>query len=98
MLCFYTVAEVIYGALHQNWGAARTAALEREIERYNIVEYSLDIVGGYARLRHLTEQLGRFAGERDTWIAATALWLQCPLVTNNRSDFERIPGLEVRSA
>jgi predicted nucleic acid-binding protein len=32
---------------------------------------------------------------KDAWIAATALELDAPLATNNRSDFERIPKLRL---
>jgi predicted nucleic acid-binding protein len=32
---------------------------------------------------------------QDTWVAATALALDAPLATNNRRDYEQIPGLEL---
>ncbi len=34
-------------------------------------------------------------GPNDTWIAAHALSLQLPLVTNNTREFSRVPGLVI---
>jgi predicted nucleic acid-binding protein len=31
----------------------------------------------------------------DAWIAATALLYDCPLLTNNRSDYLGVPGLKI---
>ena len=36
-------------------------------------------------------------GPNDTWIAAHALALQLPLVSNNKREFSRVPGLAVDS-
>ena len=39
---------------------------------------------------------GQLFGANDLWIAATALAHKLPLVTRNRTRFERVPGLDVR--
>jgi tRNA(fMet)-specific endonuclease VapC len=38
---------------------------------------------------------GHLIGTNDLWIAATAIVHGMPLVTNNREEFERVPGLVV---
>jgi predicted nucleic acid-binding protein len=40
---------------------------------------------------------GRPMKAGDAWIAATARLIGAPLVTNNRKDFEPVPGLTVIS-
>ena len=40
------------------------------------------------------KQIGRSLSWPDAWAAATALWLDVPLVTHDR-DLEMVPGLQV---
>jgi predicted nucleic acid-binding protein len=41
---------------------------------------------------------GRQISAADAWIAATALTLSAPLVTNNSKDYRYVDGLQVVSA
>jgi len=43
------------------------------------------------------EESGAPIGALDTLIAAHALSLDCPLVTNNEREFSRVPGLRVEN-
>ena len=52
--------------------------------------------------RHIAEEAGRIRrssrlGLADALVAATALHLGVPLMTRNRRDFERVPGLKLRA-
>lgn len=51
----------------------------------------------YARLRHHLEQAGTPIGPNDMLIAAHALATESILVTANKSEFSRVPGLTVEN-
>jgi tRNA(fMet)-specific endonuclease VapC len=43
------------------------------------------------------EKLGQPIGSLDTMIAAQALALDLPLITNNQKEFLRVPGLRLEN-
>ena len=100
-LSFQTVAELHFGALRRNWGAARMRKLDAKIAAAQVVHSGEDLVATYAHLRAECVCLGHALGQRehdaDRWIAATALRLGIPLVSNDRI-FEGAPGLRLESA
>ena len=100
-LSFQTVAELHFGALRRNWGAARMRKLDTKIAAAQVVHSGEDLVATYAHLRaecvHLGHALGQREHDADRWIAATALRLGIPLVSNDRI-FEGAPGLRLESA
>jgi len=51
----------------------------------------------YARLRHYLEQAGTPIGPNDMLIAAHALATESVLVTANKNEFSRVPGLTVEN-
>jgi tRNA(fMet)-specific endonuclease VapC len=51
----------------------------------------------YARVRAQLESAGHKIGDRDTIIATHALILGATLVTRNRDEFSRVPGLPVEN-
>lgn len=51
----------------------------------------------YARTRSFLESQGTPIGGSDLWIAAHALALELPLVTNNIQEFARVPGLQTEN-
>lgn len=75
--------------------------LEAEIARAEIVRTGSDLVRAYADLRVACERTGRALGQRDhdadRWIAATALRLGVPLLSNDRT-FIGATGLVLESA
>lgn len=68
----------------------------RELCRpYPIISWSLEISWTYGKLyRHLARE-GALIGTNDLWIAATALTANHSLVTNNLTEFRRVPHLKV---
>jgi len=100
-LSFQTVAELHFGALRRNWGAARMRKLDAKIAAAQVVHSGEDLGATYAHLRAECVRLGHALGQRehdaDRWIAATALRLGIPLVSNDRI-FEGAPGLRLESA
>lgn len=51
----------------------------------------------YARIRVDLELRGEIIGPNDLWIAAHALSLHVPLVTNNTREFSRVKDLEIEN-
>ncbi len=99
-ISFQTVAELRYGALRRGWGDARMLRLEAKIARAEIVHTGPELVLVYARLRADCEAQGHALGQRehnaDRWIAATAIRLGVPLVSND-GIFRDAPGLELET-
>jgi predicted nucleic acid-binding protein len=53
-----------------------------------------DVASAWARLRVVLRDLGLQMGVNDSWIAATAIALGVPVVTQDE-DYVSVPGLEV---
>ena len=51
----------------------------------------------YGEVRAALEKAGKPIGNNDLWIAAHALTLGVPLVSNNAREFERVPGLKLQN-
>jgi tRNA(fMet)-specific endonuclease VapC len=51
----------------------------------------------YRTLFRTLQSAGQLIGANDIWIAATAIHYKLPLVTSNKTDFSRIPTLQIIS-
>lgn len=51
----------------------------------------------YGDVRAVLQKAGTPIGNNDLWIAAHALALGVPLVSNNLREFERVPGLKLEN-
>ncbi len=100
-ISFQTAAELRYGALLRNWGEHRMRQLEARIAAAEIIHSGPDLVGVCARLRVECEQAGHALSQRvhdaDRWVAATAIRLGIPLVSND-GVFRDAPGLVLEAA
>ncbi len=78
------------------WGEIRMRELEARIGAAETVHTGPDLILTYARLRAECERLGHALAQRDhdadRWVAATALRLGIPLVSND-GIFDNAPGL-----
>jgi predicted nucleic acid-binding protein len=99
-ISFQTAAQLRYGALRRGWGAARMLKLDVRLRYAEIVHTGPELVLIHARLR-ACEAVGHALAQRehsaDRWIAATALRLGVPLVSND-GIFREVPGLALESA
>lgn len=99
-LAFQTVMELRFGALNRGWGAARMLRLETLIGRAQIVHTGAELVGVCAELRTACVAAGHALGQSehngDLWIAATAIRLGVPLVSND-GIFRDVPGLRLET-
>ncbi len=100
-ISFQTATELRYGALRRGWGAARMLKLDVRLRYAEIIHTGPELVLVHAGLRADCEAVGHALAQRahnaDRWIAATALRLGVPLVSNDRI-FRGVPGLALESA
>jgi tRNA(fMet)-specific endonuclease VapC len=98
IISFVTVAELEYGARLAGWGPERLRRLEREIARAEIVWPGPNLTQAYASLRAWCVRTGHGLGQKeheaDRWVAATAIWLQIPLVAHD-AIFTNVKDLEL---
>ena len=94
---FQTVGELLQGAYMDDWGERRLDQLQAEISKYVVVPFDWRMVEVFARIRAQRRQIGRDIAVADAWIAATALSIDCPVLTHNVRDFADIPELTVIS-
>ncbi|MCY0895042.1 MAG: type II toxin-antitoxin system VapC family toxin [Alicyclobacillaceae bacterium] len=90
-----TVAELQYGVSKSEHKERNQAALEAFLLPLEIANFSLDETVVYGNVRAELERRGQTIGPLNTMIAAHALSLDVPLVTNNTREFERVKGLRV---
>lgn len=90
-----TFAELERMPLKNNWGRRRHSELHAYLEKFVFVEANKEISLLWAKVQVDAERAGRPMSFGDSWIAATALAYDLPLVTHNRKDFENILGLTI---
>ena len=88
-ISFQTVQETWFGAYNADWGVKRRNDLERHLERFEVVWPNEELVDLSASLRSKTRKIGSELKVADAWIAATALLLDCPLISHDR-DFNAV--------
>jgi tRNA(fMet)-specific endonuclease VapC len=97
MIAAQTFAELKALPLKNNWGSKRHMALHAYLEKFVFVEANKEISLLWAKVQAHAKRIGRPITVGDSWIAATALAYDAPLVTHNRKDFENVPRLTVVS-
>lgn len=97
MLPFMTVTELYQWAELRQWRTMRIKNLEQKLSTYLIIPTDIELCRLWDKVRANRQKIGRTIAPQDAWIAATALRHQIPLITNNPSDFQDIPILDVRS-
>ncbi|MDT4895636.1 MAG: tRNA(fMet)-specific endonuclease VapC [Acidobacteriota bacterium] len=90
-----TRAELERWALSHNWGWRRRAALYVYLKPFFFAGVDEAICLRWAEVQDNARRKGRPISCADTWIAATALSYDVPLVTHNPNDFKDVPGLIV---
>ena len=90
-----TTSELYYGAQKSQRVQTNLEALNHFLLSFRIVDYDESASFLYGELRADLEKRGQPIGPLDMMIAAHALSLDVPLVTNNTKEFERIKGLKL---
>jgi predicted nucleic acid-binding protein len=98
LISFITVAELRFGAQLAAWGPRRLRRLGRELERAETIWPGPDLIDAYAALRAWCVKAGHGLGQKeheaDRWVAATAIWLDVPLVAHD-AIFANVGGLNL---
>ena len=89
-------AELAFG-VEKTGSLKNKQALELFLASMTIAPFDATCVWAYAKLRAQLEKLGKPIGSIDTMIAAQALALDLPLITNNQKEFAQVPGLKLEN-
>lgn len=90
-----TLSELRYGVAKSAHREKNTKALDEFIIPLEVVSFDEEAARIYGDIRATLEKAGTPIGAMDTLIAAHALSLGIPLVTNNAREFSRIPALDI---
>lgn len=90
-----TLMELIYGAEKSASPAHNLAVIEGFAARLDLLDYSQDAAAHTGQIRAELAKLGTSIGPYDSMIAGHARSRGLIVVTNNRREFMRVPGLRV---
>ena len=90
-----TVAELVHGAQKSSQVEQNIAALEQFLLPLEMADFDQRAAIAYGFVRASLERAGNVIGSMDMLIGAHALSLDVVLVTNNTSEFKRIPNLKI---
>ena len=86
------------------FGAARSSDPARVHAQLEVFSREVDVLAlpaaaglHYGEVRAALQKAGTPIGNNDLWIAAHALALGLPLVSNNLGEFQRVPGLKLEN-
>ena len=97
-ISFMTLAELERWPLERDWGQRRKQELVRHLTRYVVLPVNRELCGKWAEVSFAAKRKGHPIQTADAWIAASALYYQVPLITNNRSDYSVVDGVLLLSA
>ena len=92
-----TLAEMRQGALDANWGQRKRDVLETYLADFAVLHSDSLLCSTWAAIRNESTRKGRQMSSADAWIAATALVLAAPLLTNNPKDYRHLDSLQLVS-
>jgi len=92
-----TLAELLHGAEKSSRVSENLKVIEDFCSRLDILPYGIKAARHYAAIRAALEKRGQPIGINDLHIAGHARSEGLVLVTNNMSEFARVPALEVEN-
>jgi len=90
-----TLSELRYGVAKSAQHAKNAKALDEFITPLEVIVFDEQAACAYGEIRAALEKAGAPIGSMDMLIAAHAVSLGLPLVTNNTREFKRVPALKV---
>lgn len=88
-------SELQFGVFNSAYPAQNQQALKTFLAPLAILDFPQEAAELYGKIRAKLRREGKNIGPLDLLIAVHALYLKSTLVTNNTSEFKRIPGLKV---
>jgi predicted nucleic acid-binding protein len=98
IVSFMTVAEMRQGAVDANWGQRKLDLLEAYLADFSVLNSDNLLCSTWAQVRNESRRKGHQMSAADAWIAASALVLSAPLVTNNPEDYRHLGSLQLVTA
>ena len=92
-----TYGELCFGAEKSAKPKETRQILEHLTALIPVLPLDASISTHYGKIRQHLQASGKPIGNNDLWIAAHALANKLILVTNNTTEFERVPGLRVEN-
>lgn len=92
-----TLGELWFGVENSMRREVNAKALEAFAGRLDVLAFSREAAAHYGRIRADFKRAGTPVGFHDMMIGAHARSKGLTLVTNNRREFDRIPGLQVEN-
>lgn len=92
-----TLAELLHGAEKSSRVSENLTVIEDFCSRLEVLPYGAKAAQHYGAIRAALEKSGRPIGVNDLHIAGHARSEGLVLVTNNLSEFERVPALELEN-
>ena len=92
-----TVAELQFGVAKSQQIQRNRSALLRFLAPLEIVPFAAPASEHYGLIKANLRRSGKMIGELDCLIAAQALALDIPIITNNTSEFQRVPDLKLEN-
>lgn len=92
-----TYGELRHGACKSRHRVEAQRILSELANTIPVLPIGPDVSERYGEILAELEKSGRVIGNNDLWIAAHAVALGVPLVTNNEREFVRVPGLVVKN-
>jgi tRNA(fMet)-specific endonuclease VapC len=88
-------AELLLGVMKSRNPARVGELVETFLAPFELLPFDRAAAGHYAEIRHHLESVGHPIGPNDLVIAAIARSRNLTLITHNRSEFARVPGLAI---
>jgi tRNA(fMet)-specific endonuclease VapC len=86
---------VVYGT---RLGNQRKRELEHHMARYAVLPATRKPCAKWANVSYSARRKGRPIQTADAWIAASALYYDVPLITNNGADYSMLDDLTILTA
>ncbi len=92
-----TYGELVYGARKSRYPEKNMATANRVAELFSVIDINKGIMEVFGELKARLESAGKRMDDMDLLIAATAMYMNLSIVTNNRDHFSRIDELKLES-
>lgn len=92
-----TYGELCFGAEKSSKPKESRHILEQLIALIPVLPLDETVSAHYGKIRQHLQASGKSIGNNDLWIAAHALASKLIMITNNVTEFERVPGLRVEN-
>ena len=94
-LCSVSVFELWYGAERSSDPVRNRRAVSEFMSLFALLDFDIEAASHAAEIRAVLERQGTPIGPYDTQIAAVARSRGLAVVTRNRREFQRVPGMHL---